>query len=370
MKFKLLILAFFACYFSSAQNINESAEKVKLFDQRVDISSMAFSKDYSTLLIGIAKSKKLIYYNWKQRKIDQEITLNEVPKKFKIYVSNTGKYLLLQEQRLAYSTNTVRELSYTVVDYQSGKTLITLARVHDAKITPDEKYLVVLEKNTLKKIDLSSGNIVKKQLIKNARNALAVTSDNQILIAHKPNLEELKQHPSMRNNKRALKPSLKFREMISSYDFQSFQRMAVIPEIYDVVNQINCQYSKNKVTVYSIPHTKYNNIGFQGTINVIELPDNIPTRESYMSRSSIQPDFKYSANEQFFGTVSQEQFPTINIYDTQTYSLVDAYDTQLRILKSAKKGEYMGKSACFVFTPNNQVIIAYGNTLIYWTMEL
>jgi hypothetical protein len=81
----------------------------------------------------------------------------------------------------------------------------------------------------------------------------------------------------------------------------------------------------------------------------------------------MQPDFMYSPNGDYFGIATVEKFPAINIYNVESGSVSDQYDTQNKVWKNAKVNIYKGSNASFIFTPDNEyVLISYGNSLIKW----
>jgi len=369
---KILVILLFTLEVS-AQNINEQFEKIALSEDRINISSIALSPDGNILAVGCGSKTPLYLYDWKKREITNEIQLNAkyTSLGYKVYFSAKGNYLLLQEQKIAYNPSKPRKVPYAIVDLNNEEVIHQFPNIEDVKISSDEKYVFSLENGVLFKRELNGGRVIKSKAVKYAGNALAISKDgSKIILSHKPHKQDLSNVPSIRNDKKAIKPALKFREMVSVFDSESFEKIETVPEIYDIVNQLHYSPDGNKILVYSVPHHKVNDVGHQGYVNVIDANSLKPKREAYLSRSTFQPDFEYNQTGSMFGISSVETFPTLNIYNVEQGNIIDMFDTKNRIGKSRKKGFYPGTNSGFVFLPlSEEIIMAYGNSLIYWKLE-
>ncbi len=347
----------------AAQNINKRFERWQISDKPANITGVDISPDGNTLALVCGKKQPLFLYNLSSRSIIDEIDVKSENMGYNVAYSSKGNYLLLQEKKIETSFKKAKKADYSVVDINSKKVIHHFVKINDAKISADEKQIVTLENGTVNFRDIKTGKLIKQFTPEDACNALAISEDGKsIALVIKPNKKEVSAAPSVRDNKKAIKKTAKLKHMIAIYDTESFDQIKLVPEIYDNINLLYYMNNDKKLLSFNMAVNSY--------VNVVDASNNQPTRESYLSRTSMQPEFEYSKNEEFFGISTVDAWPAVNVYKVDGGAIVDSYNTQMKIWKNIKKKIYPGTNTSFTFMPNNrEILIAYGNSLILWKFD-
>jgi len=359
------LLTFSSLAFVRAQSINEDFEKWTVKEKAINITGMDISPDANQLALvcGKVNNNPLMIYDISSRSIVKEIEVKAEFEGYNVYYSKLGNYLLIQERKLETSIKKAKKVDYAVVDLNQEKEIIRFKKISDAKISTDESKLYVLEDEELKIYSLPELKVIEKAKLDAACNALAIhPNGSEIAVAVKPEKKDLKNVPSLRNNKKVLKKAAKFRHMIAIFDAESFEKKQLVNEVYDNINLMFYSSDGDKLTCFNAAPNSY--------VNVIDANNYEPLRESYLSRTNKQPDYNYGWNNKVFGIATVDEWPAVNIYDVNSGSMLDSYDTKMKIWKNMKKKIYSGTNTSFVFLPDQRhVLIAYGNSLIKWKIK-
>lgn len=344
-----------------SQDINDNFEKWIVKDKAINITGIDISPDGSNVALVCSKNQGVIIYDFKSQSILKEIDIAAGYLGYNIYYSAKGNYLLVQERKVETTIKKAKKADYYVVDVSAGKVIQSFNKINDAKISFDEKYVIILDNGKVIYRDLSSGKVVKEFEPEAAMNALAISPDGKDLaVVKKPTKSEIKMMVSRKMDKKAIKAAAKTKHLITVYDSESFELKSLIPEFYDNINLLFYTDKGDRLLSFNMASNSYVNVA-------LPKSDYKPTREGYVSRTSTQPDFSYSSNDSYFGIATMETYPSVNIYEVESGSVVDRYDTKMKIWKNIKKGYYPGTNTSFVFLPGDKyVLIAYGNTLIKW----
>ena len=347
-----------------SQNINENFEKWPVVERNINITGIDISPDGNTVALVCGKNQPLLLYDFKSKTISKEIDVRTEFMGYNVYYSEQGNYLLLQERIIETSIKKAKKSDYLIVDLTAGKVIHKLNKVNDVKISFDEKQYIVLDKGKVSFHQLPSGKTIKHFSPEDAMNALAISPDGkELAVVKKPDKSDVKMLVSKKVDKKSIKAAAKFKHLISIYDTENLQLQSIIPEFYDNINLLFYMENGEKLVSFNHWNNSYINVA-------LPQQDYQPTREGYLSRTSIQPDFAYSPEGDYFGIATVEKFPSVNIYKVASNEVVDKYDTQMRIWKNIKKKVFPGSNTSFVFLPDNKhVLIAYGNSLIKWRYE-
>ncbi|MCB0397597.1 MAG: hypothetical protein KDD36_13160 [Flavobacteriales bacterium] len=336
-------------------------------------SGIALSPDGNTIACAGAQGFPLFLYDWRNDKVIKKFDVGNWYAGAKVEYSAKGNYLLLQQTFfIDWAPNKDREVNFEIVNAESGEIVQKIDNAHSVKIAEDESFYVVLKGDDVTFYELPSGNKKQSFTVPDATNSVAISPDGKLIaVSHKPTAPLLQQVPSIRNDKKAIKPALKYRQMISIYDAETMQKKFTVNEVYDIIYRL--QFSKDgyRLFSYSIPHTKMqvSNAGRQGYIYMIRMPEGETLRTSFMSLSTYEPDFTENNDKSLFGVVSFDVAPQINIHDFETGKLVNRFDTRQR-LRDALKGKMGGDGrASFAFLPDDSIIIVTGNMTIIWKPE-
>tara|TARA_B100001109_G_scaffold255524_1_gene259001 strand:- start:4418 stop:5518 length:1101 start_codon:yes stop_codon:yes gene_type:complete len=357
------ILIFLISFSLLAQNINENFEKWVVVEKPINITGVDISPDGKQLALVCGKRTPLMIYDLATKTILKEIDIQSEYMGYNVHYSKTGKYLIIQERVYETSIKKAKKSDYHIVDLASGEMILKFNKISDAKISPNESKVYVLEKDKLEIRELPSGKTIKQTTLEAGMNAIAISPDGKDLaVVVKPTKDDLDNVPSIRDNKKVKKLAIKYRQAIAIFDAETLEKKLLVNEIYDNINLMSYTKEGNKLICFNVASNSY--------INVIDATNYEPTREGYLSRTSIQPDFGYGWNQSYFGIATFDQWPALNIYSVENGGIVDSFNTKMKIWKNMKKKIYPGSNTSFVFLPDERhVLIAYGNTLIKWQIQ-
>ena len=176
-------------------------------------------------------------------------------------------------------------------------------------------------------------------------------------------------------DKKALKSALKYKQLISVYDAESFERKYVVNELYDIVYKL--EYSPDGKTLFclQIPHLKAQaNINQRQTyISVIDGETGEPSRKGFTCATPYEPDFKLSHDGKLFGLVAQSpRFVELHIYNFETGRMIDRFQQAYRLFEK-NEGEIVAGDmrSSFVFLPDNKsVLMTMGNRIVLWNLKI
>ncbi len=364
MKKALLISLTIMCYSLSAQDINKNFERWTIAEKAINITGMDLSPDGKTVAMVCGKNQPVLLYNMAERTIIKEIDVSSKWMGYNIYYSQKGSYLLLQEKKTETSFKKSKQADYKVIDVAQGKVIHSFNKINDVKISFDESQMVTLENGTVHFRDIMTGKTTKSFQPEEACNALAISPDGQeIAVVIKPSKKEVMMVGKVAANKKVIKATAKTKHMIAIYSTETLMIEKVVQEFYDNINLLTYTDDGDRLLSFNMASNSYINVA---------LPNQgyEPTREGYLSRTSMQPEFGYSGNQKYFAVATVELFPSLNIYEVETGSMLDLYNTKMKIWKNAKKGIYAGTNTSFVFLPGDKyILMSYGNSLIKWKFK-
>jgi len=275
-----------------------------------------------------------------------------------------------------YSPNKDREVDFEIVDAENGKIVQKINRAHSVKIANSEKFYVVLSGDKVDFHELPSGKKIKTLNVDRATNAVAISPDRkQVAVSHRPTLEQVKNSPTIRNDKKAkkaIKPALKYREMVSIYNAETLKLEKTVNELYDIIYRLQFSADGSKLYNYSIPHTKMqtSTAGRQGYIYSVDMPSGTPSRTAYMTLAPYEPDFKEYKDKEIFVVVSNDKFAEVVLYNLNNGRPLVKFNLAMRLGDAFRTGMGVGARASFALLPNNKIYIASGTKSIIWDPEL
>ncbi len=339
-------------------------------------SGIALSPNGETVAVAGMQGFPLFIYDWKTDKVLKKFDVGNWYAGSKVSYSSKGNYLLLQQTfYIDRAPNKDREVEFEIVDAESGKIVQTINKAHSVQIANSETFYIVLSGDKVDFYELPSGNKIKTLNIEMATNAVAISPDETtIAVSHRPTLEQVKNSPTIRNDKKAkkaIKPALKYREMVSLYDAKTLVKIKTVNELYDIIYRLQFSKDGSQLFSYSIPHTKMqvSTAGRQGYIYAIEMPSGTPSRTAFMSLAPYEPDFFEKDDLKTFGVVSSDGFPEIRLYDYKTGRNTQNFNLKQRLMDAYKKGMGGDGRASFAFLPDNSILIVSGNQTIIWKPE-
>lgn len=339
-------------------------------------SGIALSPNGEKIAIAGMKGEPLFIYDWKKDQILEKFHVGNWHGGSKVSFSQKGNYILLQKiHYINLASKKDRKIDFEIVASDHGKVIKRFLGVQAVKIADSETFCIVLDNDEISFYELPSGKKTNHFIVENATNSLAISPDETtIAISHRPTLTQIKNSGTIRNDKKskkAINPALKYQQMVSLYDVNTFQKTQTVHELYNIVYHLQFSEDGSRLFNYNIPHSKIqtSSAGNQGAIDCIKMPDGTPLRTSFGTLSLYPPDFKEN-NQTFFGVVSTDVAPQINIHDYQTGKMLARFDTRQRLFDGIKKKMYGNNKASFIFLPNESILIVTGNQTIIWTPKL
>lgn len=372
----ITFLALFNNLISWSQGTDYDFERFKLDDAKHILVGMDLSPDQKYVAIGGIQSFPLYIYDWSEQKVVNTFDVGEWYAGSNVIYSSTGKYLLQRQLfYIDFAPNSDREVTFQVVNAETGKTVKKFDSYHAMSFTPDEKYIISLTAGEVAFWNLETGNKEKTFSVKNASNGVTISPDGKfIAVSRHPSEIELEDNPRYLKDKKALKTVLKYKQLISIYDAETFTEIKTIDEIYDIIYRLEFTKDGSTLLCLQIPHVKVqpNTAARQTYINTIDAINWEPQRKGFTSSATYEPDFKLSDDGKLFGLVSSNvKFLELHIYDFETGKMVHRFQQSYRLFEK-NDGELVSVDSrtSFVFLPDNKsVLMTMGNRLILWNME-
>jgi len=366
MRYSCLAAVFI--FYSSAAQPNQEYKFLK-FDNKYSVNSMALSPDGATMVISTGQGP-IFFYDWQNERITKSIDHSHFAGP-KVSYSEDGKYILLQQQFYAdFNLNKDRPARAEVMDAESGQVVLEKDRVHFACITKDNK-LAMLSGNEISIWNISSGEKEIFFEVPDATNAIAVSPDGKtVAVSFKPTADDIKNVPTIRDDKKAQKQTLKFRQMVAFYDLATKQKKYVTNEVFDIIYSMKYSKDGSSLWVYNVPSTRLqtSTAGRQGYINKVNALNGDVGRIILMSLAA-EPEYNESGYGAWMGVVSVETTwgttDVLLIYETEYGKLQKNFRMDKKLFENAG---YSGRTS-FVFLPDGErIILAYGSKLAVWRM--
>lgn len=334
------------------------------------ISSIELSPDGATLAIG-TESGPVIFWDFASKKIKKKVDVGAYKGGPRIAYSNDGKYLLLQQQyHNDWQMNTDIRSRVQVMDINSGVIVFSNPQVHNAALSSDGKNIVTVGKTEVTIYNISSGNKEREFKVDNLSFAIAVSNDGSLIaVSHEPTEKEIENISSIRNDKKAIKSALKFRELVSFYDFETLKKLYTSSDVLDIVFEMKFNRNSNFLYVYNVPNTRLQELKHrQGYINKIVATTGEVTREIF-STNAHSADFKENVDGTLLGVTSLETkfipVPQVLISNIETAELLKNFNVRSRIFEGTASDR-----TGFAFLPDNKtVVLGYGPYLAIWNIE-
>jgi hypothetical protein len=360
-----------------AQGTNYEYDKIQIGEVQNMLVWLDLHPDNKTMAVTSHQSFPLYIYNMETKQVENQFDVGNWYAGSRAKFSKSGKYLMLQQLfYMDYAPNKDREVNFEVMDVATGKSMLNFGDYHDAKITPDEKYLVTLSGGDKVAIhDIETRKELRSFTVPEATNSLAVSADGKyIAVAHKTIKSDLVKNPAYKNNKKNQPILEKYKQQVSVYDYNTFEKLYTIDAFYDLVYLLDYTNDGKYLFVYSIPHTKLQGPnGKKSYVEVVTASTGEPIRKSFASLSNYEPDFKMSHNNKYFGIISlNKTFPELHIYDFETNVLLKRFELSYRLFQKSQEGEFPTDGrASFIFLPGDEeALIIFGNRVIKWKMDL
>ncbi|MBL7848177.1 MAG: hypothetical protein JNL40_11955 [Cyclobacteriaceae bacterium] len=367
MRFLGLLLAL---TFSPTFAQQNKYKEIELGDNQYYLCSIELSPDTKTLAIGTAQGN-LLFWDIETQQVTRKLTFEGFTHGPYMSYSRDGRYLLWVEQYFTdWALNKDRPSTAAVIDVASGNMVLKKDNVNAAAFTPDGQSVVAIQGNEIIFWDIATGSSRKKFSPSNLSNSMGISNDGKlIVVAQKPTEEDLKSIPSIRNDKKAIKEALKYREVAVFYDTQNLQRAFMANDIMDIVFSMRFTADGKSLFLFNAPNTKFRPA--QGSnrnayLQVVD-PSNGEVSRTMFPTNAPEPIYKESPDGHFVAVTSVEHQRTVAnsllVFDRESGQTLKRFKNDFRLLEN----NVMGR-ACFEFLPDQKTIaLGYGTRLVLWT---
>ncbi len=360
----LLLLASLTS-FAQQQNYKE----ITLGDNANYLCSIELAPNGKELAIGTAEGN-ILFWDIASQQVTRKLTFEGFKHGPYMWFSRDGRYLLLLEQFFTdWALNDDRPSLAAVVDLESGSIVLQKDNAHAACFTPDSKSLVTLLGTEIVFWDIATGKSTKRFSPPNVSNSFGISADGStIAVAQKPTEEDLKNIPSIRNDKKAIKEAVKYREVAVLYDANTFRQKAVVNDIMDIIFSMRFTPDGKSLFLFNAPNTKLRQAAGSNRNAYLQVVDPVrgEVSRTMFATNAPEPIYKESPNGLFVGVTSVEHQRTVAnsllIFDRDSGQALKRFKNDFRLLENKVLGR-----ACFEFLPDESTIaLGYGNKLVLW----
>ncbi len=284
----LCILAAFALAQDAAQSHQDRTEKIAVGGNSTMITCLELMPDGHTLVVATRRDEPMHLVDTRDWSVVRTLPVNGFPAGPNVEASARGSYLLLHERSyLDPRANQERRTRHQLVRATDGGDVITVSGAYDVALSPDEQRLYCLDEDHVSVLSVPGGAEVQRIAVSQAGTSLAVSPDGATLVvSHRPTAQQLATVPSVRNDKKALKSSLKFREMLSAYRTADGSLVGSVPEIYDRIHKVAFHPNGQVLLVYATSDPRMTGAvgaAMRGVVNLVEMPARTPLRTGFLS---------------------------------------------------------------------------------------
>ncbi len=255
------------------------------------------------------------------------------------------------------------------MDTETGKILLSREQAHAAQISPDSRLLVTLEGSEIVFRDIETDKVTKRFSPPKVSNSFGLSRDGSTLVvAQKPTEDDLANIPSIRNDKKAIKEAVKYREVAVGYSTADFKPVYVVNDIMDIIFSMRFSTDGKSLFLFNAPNTKLRVAGGSARNAYIQVvnPANGEVTRTMFATNATEPIYKESRNGFFMGVTSVEHQRTVAnsvlIFDRGNGQTLKRFKNDFRLFENIVIGR-----ACFEFLPDEKIIaLGYGNKLVLW----
>ena len=332
-------------------------------------TSLELMPDGHTLVQAVVQGQPINFIDTATWTITRRIDITGFYAGPEVKCSRDGRFLHLRQQfYIDWSTNKDRAVEQRVIDATTGSVVLQIDAAHDGAWGKDAQF-ATLSGGEVTFWELPAGKAAKVIRIEGATNSIAISPNGTLIaVSHHPTEQLLGTVPSMRSDKKAVKPALKYREMISLYSLPDGNLLRTIPEIYDVVYDLEFTEQGDRLLVYSAPHSKMqvSTAGRQGYVNQIAIPSGEPLRAGFVSLMN-EPSMEVSYDGKLMALASADHGKRrILIHRLEDGEVLHLIDLDARFGEMMRSGEGHDGSVSQHWLPDGRLVIALGKHLGIW----
>ena len=351
-----------------------------------DIKQMLYgidvSPDQKTLAVSSTHGKPFFFFDLETEKVTKEYNVGNWTAGATVRYSKNGKYVLLSQDHFTdWTLNKDDKEEFEIVETSTGRVIKKFIDYHSVKIFPDENSALTIVDDAIGIYHFQTGKTEKAFSVSDATGNIAISNDGKLIaVSHKLYKKNIKNHSTIRNDKKVQKNALKYSHEVTIYDAKTFKELYTIKALYGIIYKLTFSRDDDYLFVMDTPHRRTQQVGRNFTfVNLVDMQTGKPLRKSFMSHYSHQPEFRLTSDHKYLGIISGGNIGSgssdaieLHIYDFETGKLAYRFQESYRLYETeGDKRLVYGLSSSFVFLPNNKsVVITMGNQLVEWNFTL
>lgn len=365
---------------ASAQLIDEDAlRRIDLPDRPGMIAGITAVGDGRTVAVSMSKGGGVLLVDTATWTIARVLSTPGFHDGARPTASNDGRFLHLAEL-YRYANLGRKDLKgrQVVLDLATGAELIAEEGAVEGAMDPAGQWLVILRGEQLVVRAVNNGE-QRTIDVPGATNALAISPDGRfIAVSHRPTEEQLLKVPSVRNDRKAMKSALKYRQLVSIHAVADGHVITTVPEVYDIIRSIAFSPAGDRLLVYSTTDLKlapdigarpfdFNYVDQAGHVDQVAVEGWTPLRASCMSRMSepalaVSPDGTLLA----LSTTEGRNKRKLQLYDTATGDTYLMIDLEQKHASDKGEGEQHDGRLAYCWTSDGRLLIGQGDHIGIW----
>lgn len=360
----------------AAQIIDEDAlRRIELPDRPGMIAGIIPVGDGRTVALSMSKGGGVLLVDTATWSVVRALPASGFHDGARLTASSDGRFLHMAEQ-YRYANLGRKDLKgrHVVLDLGTGAEMIAEDAAVDGVMDAAGRYLVTLRGEEVTVHAIIGPGARRTFNVPGATNALAVTPDGRYLaVSHRPSEELLLSVPSVRNDRKAIKNALKFRQMVSIHALEDGRRITTVPEIYDIIRAMAFSPAGDRLLVYSTTDLKlapdigarpfdFNHVDQAGHVDQVAVEGWAPLRASCMSRMS-EPSLAVSPDGALLALSSTEgrNKRKLQLYETATGDTRLLIDLEQKHASDKGEGEQHDGRLAYCWTSDGRLLIGQGD---------
>lgn len=369
-----------SCLFSQGTDMHY--HRILITDIKHLLYGIDVSPDQKTLAVSSTHGKPFFFFDLETEKVIEEYDIGNWTAGSTVRYSKNGKYVLLGQQHFTdWTLNKDDKEEFEIIETSTGGVIKKFIDYHSVKIYPDENVALTIVDDVIGIYNLQTGKTENAFSVSDATGNIAISNDGKLIaVSHKLYKKNIKNHSTIRNDKKVQKNALKYNHEVTIYDAKTFKELYTIKALYGVIYRLTFSRDDNYLFVMDTPHKRTQQVGRRFTfVNLVDMQTGKPLRKSFMSQNQIEPEFRLTNDNKYLGIMSggnigpgSSEAIELHIYDFETGKLAYRFQETYRLYETeGDKRLIYGSSSSFAFLPDNKsVVITMGNQLVEWNFTL
>lgn len=275
--------------------------------------------------------------------------------------SADGRFVLLKGTPPYGDPSKPKGRHVAVLDATTGAVLVDVPVAIDACLVPSTDALAWLggEMVTVK----AFGGSERSFKVPGAASAIAIDAQAKYCaVGLQPDAASLLQVPAIRNDKKALKAALKFRQLLVIYALADGTRLHLVPEVYDRIQELRFT-DTDRLLVYNVPDYR-SGAAAGGHVDQVDATAWQPLRTSFMTWT-IRPPMAIAPSGACLALSSVEgkNKRKLTLYELATGDTQLMIDLEQKHRYDKAEGELHDARLGYTWLPDGRLLVAQGPSI-------